>query len=364
MSDPAATQRSPTGHDSGPGVLAHRYRLGRLLGDGGMAQVYQAFDVELDRHVAIKLLPPDANREPGQVERFRREARAAAALAHPGVVTVYDIGESADRLFVVMEYLDGQTLREVLGQQKSPLPVDVAARIGEQICVALGAAHSRGVIHRDIKPGNIMVGGHGAVKVLDFGIALIAGVGFATETGTVLGTPAYLSPEQAQGHSLDARSDLYSLGCCLYEMTTGHPPFTGATAATLAYRHVNEPPTPPRDITTTVTPKMQHLILRAVAKNPDDRYPSAAAMATALAAVTDGNDTPRDPARGSTAASVVDDAATARFPADTTWVGDEVDAADDTRGERRRRLGLGLILGSLTALLIVVLLVLLQLATT
>ena len=228
-------------------ILDARYQLGSLLGAGGMATVYLATDRVLERQVAVKVLrPPDAQ-DPVFVERFRREARAAARLNHPNIVAVFDSGSHADQPYLVMEYVPGQSLAQLLARQGRLAPRR-AVELAIQVSAALAAAHAQGLVHRDIKPANVLISPDGQVKVTDFGIVKASAATTLTGTGTVLGTPAYLSPEQAQGHPVDARSDLYGLGCVLYELVCGSPPFgsgTDRSPVAIATRHVRELPEPP-----------------------------------------------------------------------------------------------------------------------
>jgi serine/threonine-protein kinase len=258
-----------------PQVLLGRYEVGRLLGAGGMAEVFEGRDRLLARRVAIKVPLSQHAHDPEFAQRFRREARAAASLSHPGVVAVYDTGSENGTHFIVMEYVDGRTLKEVV-RAEAPLYPDRAAEICADVCAALAAAHARGLVHRDVKPANIMLMPDGRVKLMDLGIARVAAGETATQTATMLGTAQYLSPEQAQGQAVDYRSDLYSLGCCLYEMLTGTVPFRGATPVAIAYRHVRDDPTPPRQLNPDVPPSLEAVCLKAMAKRPEDRYQTAA----------------------------------------------------------------------------------------
>ena len=228
-------------------ILDGRYQLGSLLGAGGMARVYVATDRVLERQVAVKVLSPSDAQDPLFVERFRREARAAARLNHPNIVAVFDSGSDADQPYLVMEYVPGQSLAQLLHRQGRLVPRQ-AVELAIQVCAALAAAHAQGLVHRDIKPANVLISPDGQVKVTDFGIVKASAATTLTGTGTVLGTPAYLSPEQAQGHPVDARSDLYGLGCVLYELVCGSPPFgsgTDRSPVAIATRHVRELPEPP-----------------------------------------------------------------------------------------------------------------------
>ncbi|MCW2666566.1 MAG: serine/threonine protein kinase [Frankiales bacterium] len=260
--------------------LGGRYELGELLGVGGMAQVYRADDARLGRSVAIKVLRPDLARDPAFQARFRREAQSAASLNAPCIVSVYDTGEDdAGVPFIVMELVDGRTLREVLQTEGRLLP-QRALEVVADICAALQVAHEAGIVHRDVKPGNVMLNGTGDVKVMDFGIArAVADTSVTmTQTSAVIGTAAYLSPEQARGEHVDARSDLYSTGCLLYELLAGAPPFTGDSPVSVAYQHVREDPLPPSTYDTTLPPDVDAVVLKAMAKNPANRYQSAAEM--------------------------------------------------------------------------------------
>ena len=215
-----------------PDVLLDRYEVGRLLGAGGMAEVFEGRDRLLARRVAIKVPLAQHAHYPDFAHRFRREAQAAASLSHPGVVAVYDTGSENGTHFIVMEYVDGRTLKDVI-RAEGPLYPERAAEICGDVCSALVAAHARGLIHRDIKPANVMLTPEGKVKVMDFGIARATTSETITQTAAVVGTAQYISPEQAQGQTVDFRTDLYSLGCCLYEMLTGKVPFTGANAVAI-----------------------------------------------------------------------------------------------------------------------------------
>ncbi len=257
-------------------VLNGRYELHRRIARGGMADVFLAKDQLLDRPVAVKVLFPQYAAEPTFVARFRREAQAAANLNHPNVVAVYDWGEHDGTYFIVMEYVEGQTLADVIAAQ-APIPGERAAEIANEVAVALGFAHRNGTVHRDVKPGNIMITEAGQVKVADFGIARAFGGtdDELTQTGSVMGTATYFSPEQAQGKTVDPRSDLYSLGVVLFEMVVGEPPFLGNTPVAIAYKHVQEQA--PRAISRNpnVSPAMDGLIARLLQKDPADRYPAA-----------------------------------------------------------------------------------------
>jgi serine/threonine-protein kinase len=248
-----------------------------------MAEVHRGRDVRLGRDVAIKLLRPDLARDPSFQTRFRREAQAAASLNHPSIVAVYDTGEDRDGSevtpYIVMEYVEGRTLREVLAAEGRLLP-QRAMEITAQVCAALDQAHRAGIVHRDIKPGNVMLTPAGEVKVMDFGIAraVTGSSATMTQTAAVIGTAHYLSPEQARGEHVDARSDIYSTGCLLYELLTGAPPFSGDTPVAVAYQHVREDPVPPSQIESDVAAAQDAIVLKAMAKNPANRYQSAVEM--------------------------------------------------------------------------------------
>src|SRR3954470_16877201 len=256
-------------------VYNGRYELVRHIARGGMAEVYLAHDKLLDRPVALKVLFPELSVDRSFVERFRREAQAAASLSHPNIVSVYDWGEEEGTYFIVMEYVDGRTLSAML-REEGPLLPDRAAGIGAEVAAALAFAHRNGVIHRDVKPGNVIITTDGLVKVTDFGIARAANAEEnLTQTGAVMGTATYFSPEQAQGTAVDARSDIYSLGVVLYELVTGRPPFKGDNAVAIAYKHVRETPPAPREKNPAVPVTFEAIILQAMAKRSADRYNTA-----------------------------------------------------------------------------------------
>jgi serine/threonine-protein kinase len=267
----------------GPQTLGGRYQLAEMLGHGGMAEVRKAQDTRLDRAVAIKMLRPDLARDATFQARFRREAQSAASLNAPSVVAVYDTGEDtvegARVPYIVMEYVEGQTLRDLLRNGERLLPTR-ALEITDGVLAALDYSHRNGIIHRDVKPANVMLDSSGQVKVMDFGIArAVADSGATmTQTANVLGTAQYLSPEQARGEVVDARSDLYSTGCLLYELLANRPPFQGESPVAVAYQHVRENPIPPSTINPDVTPDMDAIVMKALAKNPDNRYQTAAEM--------------------------------------------------------------------------------------
>lgn len=289
MSGPAARPE--------PDLLAGRYALERLLGEGGMSRVFLARDRELDRAVAVKLLlRGTGDPDPDDLARLRDEARAAAAIDHPGVVTVHDVGESPAGLYVVMAYLPGETLAQRI-DRAGPLPPDEVVRIGCAVCDALGAAHRAGVVHRDVSPGNIVLGPDGGVTVTDFGIARIGSGAGRTQTGHVLGTPSYLAPEQGRSTGeLDGRVDLYALGCCLFAALTGRPPFTDPDAFAVVLAHLRDAPPRPSSLRAGVPPALEEALLRALAKDPDLRPPDAAALSAQLTAGLGDPPTPVAPA--------------------------------------------------------------------
>jgi beta-lactam-binding protein with PASTA domain len=276
-----------------PHHLSDRYELGEILGFGGMSEVHLARDLRLHRDVAVKVLRADLARDPSFYLRFRREAQNAAALNHPAIVAVYDTGEAATPRgplpYIVMEYVDGVTLRDIV-HNDGPMPPRRALEVIADACQALNFSHQHGIIHRDVKPANIMISRAGAVKVMDFGIArALADSGNpVTQTAAVIGTAQYLSPEQARGEQVDARSDVYSLGCVLYEMLTGEPPFIGDTPVAVAYQHVREDPVAPSHKRQGISPELDAVVLKALAKNPDNRYQTAAEMRADLVRVHGG----------------------------------------------------------------------------
>ncbi|HEY8292268.1 MAG TPA: protein kinase [Thermomicrobiales bacterium] len=261
--------------------IGERYELRQSIGIGGMARVYLAHDHMLNRDVAVKILSPALAADPLFVERFRREAQAAAALNHPNIVTIYDTGTTDDTYYIVMEYVPGPNLKETI-RARGPLPEGESLPIGAQVAAALGAAHANHLIHRDIKPHNVLLSPEGSAKVTDFGIARAAGASQLTATQTVMGTAHYLSPEQALHQPLDGRSDLYSLGVVLYEALTGRVPFEGDSLVAVAMRQVHDPPPPMREINPGISARAEAVVMRALAKDPASRYQSAAAMGAAL----------------------------------------------------------------------------------
>ncbi|MGB6164898.1 MAG: Stk1 family PASTA domain-containing Ser/Thr kinase [Pseudonocardiaceae bacterium] len=275
-----------------PRLLSDRYELGETLGYGGMSEVHRGRDVRLDRDVAVKVLRADLARDPQFQHRFRREAQNAAALNHPAIVAVYDTGETVSDYgplpYIVMEFVDGRTLRDIV-KTEGPMDEQRAMETMADVCAALDFSHRNGIIHRDVKPANVMINNAGAVKVMDFGIAraLADGQG-VTQTAAVVGTAQYLSPEQARGELVDARSDVYAAGCVLYELITGDPPFTGDSPVAVAYQHVREDPIPPSQQHPGVAAALDAVVLKAMSKNPANRYQSAAEMRSDLVRVLSG----------------------------------------------------------------------------
>jgi len=283
-------------------LLANRYQIGDLIGRGGMADVHVGTDARLGRKIAVKLMKPSLATDPAFRSRFRQEAQAAARMAHPTIVRVFDAGEEVVRdrrgldvvvPFIVMEYVEGRLLKDIVAE--GPLDPDEAVRVTSGVLTALEYSHRAGVVHRDIKPGNVMLTNSGQVKVMDFGIARAISDSAATvaQTTAILGTAQYFSPEQARGETVDARTDLYSTGVMLFELLTGKPPFTGDSAVAVAYRHVSEPPVPPSTIERQVSPALDAVVLHALTKDRFDRFQSAAEFRDDLEAAGAG----RAPAR-------------------------------------------------------------------
>ncbi len=267
-------------------IVADRYQVGDVVGRGGMSEVHQGLDRRLSRDVAVKVLRKDLARNPAHQERFRREAQNAASLNHPNIVAVYDSGEMTGRdlaiPYIVMEWVDGEVLRDVLQRDGPPSPHRAAEIVGD-VCLALDFSHRHGVVHRDIKPANVMLSRSGTVKVMDFGVARAAGGDSAPTTATaVIGNAHYLSPEQASGQPVDARSDIYATGCMLYELLCGTPPFTGRSPIVVANKHVREAPRPPSERRAGIPRDLDAVVLKALSKNPMNRYQTAAEMRTDL----------------------------------------------------------------------------------
>jgi beta-lactam-binding protein with PASTA domain/predicted Ser/Thr protein kinase len=317
--------------------VAGRYVLAGLLGSGGMAEVELAYDERLDRQVALKLLHQRYASDDAFVARFRREAQAAASLNHPNIVGVYDTGDDDGRPFIVMEYVAGRSLRDVLARE-GVLP-QRTAEIAVDAALALHYAAERGLVHRDVKPGNILISDEGQVKVTDFGIARAVNAETVTQTAAVFGTAAYVAPEQAQGGQVDARTDVYALGCVLYEMLTGRQPFAGDSAVAVAYKHVSEAPVPPSRLSREVSPQLEAVTLKAMAKAPADRYQSAREFAADLQRALGGVAVSAPPAAAY--------ATTQALPRDRTLVGAQPEPPYERERERvvvddrRRNRGLG-----------------------
>jgi serine/threonine-protein kinase len=268
-------------------LYANRYQASAVIGSGRTSEVHRGQDRLVGRDVVIKVLRADLSQDPSFQVRFRREAKNAAALNHPAILAVYDSGERETAAgpvpYIVMEYVDGRTLQEVLADDGT-VPPQRALQIAAEICAALDFSHRHGMVHRDIKPANVMLGRNGSVKVMDFGIAraVADGPGSTTAT-TVIGSAQYLSPEQARGETGDTRSDLYATGCVLYEMLTGTPPFTGRSPIAVASRHIREAPRPPSEINRALPKELDAIVLKALNKNPANRYQTAKEMRTDLA---------------------------------------------------------------------------------
>jgi serine/threonine-protein kinase len=327
-------------------VLGDRYEIHRAIARGGMAQVYLARDRTLDRPVAVKELVPEFATDPSFVERFRREAQSAARLTHPNIVSVYDWGTQDGTYFIVMEYVDGPSLSQLI-RRDGALHPRRAAEIAGEVAAALGFAHSQDVVHRDIKPGNVLLTSTGQAKVADFGIAraLSASEGELTQTGSVMGTATYFSPEQAQGLPIDARADLYSLGVVLYEMVTGRPPFTGDTPLAISYKHVQDQPPRPSAVSPGVPVGLEAIILKLLSKQPADRYDNAEALRADLDRFLAGQPTLAEDQLAAVAAA-------AAVPAAATTVQPVVDPVDDDYSDDDQpKSRTGLFIGVLVVLL-------------
>ena len=340
-----------------PVVVGGRYELGELLGRGGMAEVRRAVDNRLGRPVAVKQLRADLAIDPTFQARFRREAQSAAGLNHPTIVAVYDTGEEPDPTsgisipYIVMELVEGTTLRDVLRDGRKILP-ERALELTAGVLDALAYSHKAGIIHRDIKPANVMLTPTGGVKVMDFGIARAVADTSATmtQTAAVIGTAQYLSPEQARGETVDARSDLYSAGCLMYELLVGRPPFTGDSPVSVAYQHVREAPVPPSQIDSVITPDIDAITLKALAKDPADRYQTARDMKSDITRVLAGHEVTAVVPRVAGATAV---AAAGADAAPTTVAGPVPPAEDEAiaeEQEQRSRAGLAFLIGALVLL--------------
>src|SRR5687768_4023133 len=285
-------------------LISGRYRLIAPLGEGGMATIWRAVDEQLDREVAVKLLRPQFSADPGFAARFKQEARSAGGLSHPNIVGVYDYGtDGADGdQYIVMELIEGNDLSTIL-RERGSLSTSDAVRVAIGVAAALEVAHRKGIVHRDVKPGNIMITDAGDVKVADFGIARAVAESSMTVTGTTLGSVHYFSPEQARGDEVTGASDVYALGIVLYEMLTGKRPFEGDSAAAVALRRLNEDPAPPSASGFTIAPALEQILMRALAREPADRFPDAGAFAEALRVWRRNPDAPAAIAPGAAAAS-------------------------------------------------------------
>jgi serine/threonine-protein kinase len=327
-----------------PGIFANRYEVVREIASGGMATVYLARDSKLNRLVALKVLSDALSADPAFVERFRLEAQAAANLNNPNIVAIYDWGQEHGTYFIVMEYVDGETLRHRLDTQKT-IPPTQAADIAAEVAAGLAYADKHGVVHRDVKPGNVLITPGGQVKVTDFGIARAHGASDGlTKTGAVMGTATYFSPEQAQGLPVDGRSDVYSLGVVLYEMLTGTTPFKGDGPVAVAYKHVREPAEMPTQVNPTIPPQLESIVMTCLAKKPEDRYQSADDVRADLLRFRRGQSL-----TGPMTAQVatVADPTIAMAPATAGGL-----AGTDTIPEKKRNPWLWLVAGLLAALLI------------
>ncbi len=342
-----------------PVVVGGRYELGELLGRGGMAEVRSAVDNRLGRPVAVKQLRADLAVDPTFQARFRREAQSAAGLNHPLIVAVYDTGEEPDPTsgisipYIVMELVEGTTLRDVLRDGRKILP-ERALELTAGVLDALAYSHKAGIIHRDIKPANVMLTPTGGVKVMDFGIARAVADTSATmtQTAAVIGTAQYLSPEQARGETVDSRSDIYSAGCLMYELLVGRPPFTGDSPVSVAYQHVREPPVPPSQIDPVITPDIDAIALRALAKDPADRYQTARDMKTDITRVLAGHEVTAVVPRVAGATAVAVAGADAAPTAVAAPVPSAEDEAFDEEEEPKSRAGLAVLIGALALLLL------------
>lgn len=327
-----------------PKIIGGRYELGQTIGRGGMAQVSKARDLRLERDVAIKQLRLDLACDPTFQARFRREAHAAAGLNHPNIVAVYDTGEVTDQNsgvaipYIVMELVEGQTLRDILRDGRKIIPRR-ALEFTQGVLDALSYSHKSGIVHRDIKPANVMLTNSGQIKVMDFGIARAVSEtsGTMTQTAAIIGTAQYLSPEQARGETVDARSDIYSAGCLMYELLVGRPPFQGESPVSVAYQHVRENPTPPSEIDPIITKSMDAVVLKALAKDPRYRYQTAAAMRADIARLLEGQEVKITPAPVPVSEAKPVEAATAVMPAATMQMPPAVAPARATAVEPKKR---------------------------
>ncbi|HZK86750.1 MAG TPA: protein kinase, partial [Syntrophomonas sp.] len=262
-------------------ILGGRYELLEIIGEGGMAKVYKAHCRLLDRIVAIKILKDEFSKDKGFVEKFRTEALSAARINHPNIVNIYDVGQEDDIYYIVMEFVDGKTLKEVISNE-APLSVEHATDIAIMICDGVHHAHEKGIIHRDIKPHNILITEHGMVKVADFGVARAISNATITYGNNIVGSVHYISPEQAKGEPVNRTTDIYSIGCVLYEMLTGRPPFNAESAITVALKHIHDEVPSPRKLNSNIPIALEGIILKAMQKSPSQRFSTAEEMRNAL----------------------------------------------------------------------------------
>ncbi|MPZ87549.1 MAG: Stk1 family PASTA domain-containing Ser/Thr kinase [Nitriliruptorales bacterium] len=341
------------GGGNGRGMLVGRYALRGLVGQGGMADVELAEDLVLDRQIAVKILHARYADDPNFLARFRREAQAAASLNHPNIVAVYDTGEQDGRPFIVMEYVSGQSLRDLM-RREGIMPQRAAEIVGDA-ALGLHYAHERGLVHRDIKPANILLSDEGVVKVADFGIARAVSAESVTQTAAVFGTAAYVAPEQAQGDVVDRRTDIYALGCVLYEMLAGRQPFAAESAVALAYKHVSEAPIPPSRINPEITPQLEAVVMKAMAKSPEGRYQTARDFQQDLARALAGMAVAAPPAAAYATTQMLGDGNSTLLAASAALEDDyEPDEFEEEEPSRRRRDIGAIILGLLIVAILVV----------
>jgi eukaryotic-like serine/threonine-protein kinase len=352
---------------SSPTTVGGRYELGELLGRGGMAEVRRAVDQRLGRPVAVKQLRADLATDPTFQARFRREAQSAAGLNHPTIVAVYDTGEEIDPLtgvsipYIVMELVEGPTLRDILKDGRKILP-ERALELTQGVLEALSYSHKAGIVHRDIKPANVMLTPNGGVKVMDFGIARAVADTSATmtQTAAVIGTAQYLSPEQARGEKVDARSDLYSTGCLLYELLVGRPPFVGDSPVSVAYQHVREAPLPPSQLDPEISPEIDAVVLKSLAKDPSERYQSAREMKADITRLLSGQQTTAQqmtavvPLAAAAMAANAFDGPTRVAGPPTVVPPEGAEGAEDYEDEepQKSRVGLAILIGALIVLVL------------
>ncbi len=333
-----------------PRVFSERYELSHLIARGGMAEVYRAHDRLLDRPVALKVLFPELSVDRSFVDRFKREARAAANLSHPNIVPVFDWGEDGGTYFIVMEFIDGRPLSSIL-KSAGPLSAERTADIGAHVAAALGYAHKHLVVHRDVKPGNVLITDDGHVKVTDFGIARAINTEESlTQTGAVMGTATYFSPEQAEGIGVDARSDIYSLGVVLFEMVTGRPPYLGESPVAVASKHVRDSPPAPRELNPTIPATFEAIILKSMAKDPAHRYQTAEDLRADLLRFTEGRSVLAGDDTTSLMAAAAGTATVAAYlgaddtRAVSTVAGEQAEPPDEGSGNRTRNYVIALVI--------------------